>query len=586
MRDILDAPSSEEDEYSSPDHSGSGSSTNHQAFLFGYASISRSLTSLHPTPTQLFVLWEVYKENVDPVVKILHRPTVKNVLISASAGTEHLNKATEALLFSIYYAAITSLTSAQCLSLLGEDKESLESKYRFAVEQALARAGLVNSQSMMLLQAFVLFLVCVRRQDDTRFVWTLSGLALRLAQAIGIHRDGSNFGLGPFETEIRRRLWWHICILDVRSSEDHGTDPSIFEAFYDTKLPLNISDDDISPDSTEPPRERPGCTEMTFCLIRFEVSVTIRRLNYVAPGNGSCTGHGNSRSVEDKERLIDACHKRLEERYLQYCDMSVPIFWVTATVARLIMAKMWLVVHHPLQRDDRGASLTQDTRERLFLTSVEVIEFSHLLEMNENTARWGWLFRTYTQWHAVAFVLAEICVRPPGPVIDRAWRAVDTVYEKWDLGTSHGSRKGNLWRPMRRLMARARTVRAQQMQHQALFPQDGSLGPVKGPVSIPVNTLGHPTLDSAAQAFGVQIDFDPTMINVANNAGQPPDFTPAQRNLSDEEINQWLAQDQVAGSVPETMNWAGWDEVVRDFQMDIQQGQQAPPAIGDFTDWL
>lgn len=589
MRDILDAPSSEEDDYPSPEHSWSSSSGNHEGFLFGYSSLSNGLSSFHPTPTQLFVLWEVYKENVDPVVKILHRPTAKNVLISASAGTEHLSRNTEALLFSIYYSSIISLTAAQCQSLLGEDKESLESKYRFAVEQALARAGFLNSQSLMLLQAFVLFLVCVRRQDDTRFVWTLSGLAIRLAQAMGLHRDGSNFGLSPFETEMRRRLWWHICILDVRSSEDHGTDPSIFEAFYDTKLPLNINDDDISQESTETPTERPGCTELTFCLIRFEVSVTVRRLNYVALG--ACPGNAlpPSRTLEDKEKLIDACHKRLEERYLQYCDMSVPIFWVTATVARLIMAKMWLVVHHPLQRNDRGANLAQDTRERLFATSIEVIEFSHLLETNESTAKWGWLFRTYMQWHAVAFVLAEICVRPPGAIIERAWRAVDSVYDKWDLHTIGGSKKGMLWRPMKRLMARARMVRAQHLQQEALFPD--ALGLAHTAVRqtpFPANTLGHPTLDSAAETFGLDIDFEPDKKSLINHMSQAPVFPLTPSNLSDPENTQWLGQYQIGLSGPETMNfaWAGWDEVVRDFEMDIQQGQQPPPAIGDLTDWL
>jgi hypothetical protein len=97
----------------------------------------------------------------------------------------------------------------------------------------------------MLLQAAVLFLTCIRQQDDTRFVWTMTAVVLHLAQGLGLHRDGSNFGLNPFETEMRRRLWWHICLLDMRSSEDHASDPQVYEAFYDTRLQLNINDDDI-----------------------------------------------------------------------------------------------------------------------------------------------------------------------------------------------------------------------------------------------------------------------------------------------------------------------------------------------------
>ena len=160
---------------------------------------------------------------------------------------------------------------------------------------------------------------CVRHMDDSRLVWALGGLAIHIAQALGIHRDGSHFGLTPFDVEMRRRLWWHISILDNRSAEDHGTDPTFNEQFYDTKLPLNVNDEDIYPEMKDPPKERDGATEMTFCLIRFELSVFNRRLNCTNPGSGT------EQSLEEKERMIDACHRKIEDKYLKYCDMALPI---------------------------------------------------------------------------------------------------------------------------------------------------------------------------------------------------------------------------------------------------------------------
>lgn len=41
--------------------------------------------------------------------------------------------------------------------------------------------------------------------------------------------------------------------------------------------------------------------------------------------------------------MIDRCHAHIENTYLKHCDMSTPILWVSATVARLILAKMWLM---------------------------------------------------------------------------------------------------------------------------------------------------------------------------------------------------------------------------------------------------
>ena len=36
-----------------------------------------------------------------------------------------------------------------------------------------------------------------------------------LVVRIGLHLDDADFGLTPFDTEMRRRLWWHVSFLDV-----------------------------------------------------------------------------------------------------------------------------------------------------------------------------------------------------------------------------------------------------------------------------------------------------------------------------------------------------------------------------------
>lgn len=464
MRDLLDPSSTdEEDETLSP---AQDRPANHQAFVFGYSSVMLDLREFHPTPSQIFILWEVFKENVDPVVRILHRPTARTILMTAAASLDRVSKPAEALLFSIYNGAVVSLSPEQCRQLLDEDKDILLKKYRFATEQALARADFMNSSSLMCLQALVLFLIVVRHGDDSRLIWALGGLTIRLAQGLGLHRDGSHFGLNPFETEMRRRLWWHLSLLDNHSAEDHGTDPIFCEGFSDTKLPLNLGDDDIYPGMKQYPAERQCATEMTFCLIRFELSTFFRRLNFSLPRAGQ-DPPAPDWTLKEKEEMIDDCHRMLEEKYLRHCDMDVPIYWVAATVARLILAKMWLMVHQPRAfspvSDD--PLMSPECRDRVFITSVEVIEFSHLLEKNDKTARWGWLFRSYIQWQSVAYALSEICTRPPGPHVDRAWRALDALYEERNMKNSK-MQKALVWKPLRHLMAKARARRAAQQAAQ------------------------------------------------------------------------------------------------------------------------
>lgn len=545
MRDILDDPTDDEDDYPSPG-SGSASSANHQGYLFGFSSIAQSLRNFHPPAAQICRYWKIFKENVDPLIKIFHRPSTEKVVIAAAKSLDHLSKPMEAMMFAIYFAAITSLSEAESYSVLGIEKQVALETYRFGFEQAMARADFLSTQELVVLQSFVLFLTCVRRFDDSRYAWTLTGLVIRMAQALGVHRDGQVFGLSPFETEMRRRLWWQICNLDMRASEDHGSDPSIVEQTFDTKFPLNINDDDIWPGMTEPPEEKEGRTEMLFDLIRFTVSTTVRRLSYAPPGPGPCRERNARITLEDKERLIEELHQYLEKKYLRYCDMSVPLDWVAATVSRLILAKMWLIVHHPFQREDGGAGLPQETKDRLFLTSIEVIEFSCLLETETTTLKWGWLFRTYVQWHAVAFVLSQLCVRTSGPEVEKAWAAVDSVFDEWG-GVVSASKRGMLWKPLRKLMARARAARQRELEKQCRFPLDGSIGPSSVP-AMALSNAPPPSLRSnglnGSTNNTMNVDSNPnssvTAAAAAGFSSPPPPRSPTSSNNPSSTPNQPL----------------------------------------------
>ncbi|PKX89574.1 putative C6 transcription factor [Aspergillus novofumigatus IBT 16806] len=610
LQDILDPSSSEEEDHPSPE-SSSTLSTNHDGFLFGYYSLSHSLRGYHPPPPKIPVLWDIYLDNVAPLIPMFHKPTVRKLLTEAAQNPNLLDKNSEALVLSIYYVTIVSMSPVQCFSVLGDDRDTAVTRYRFAVEQALSRAGLLNTQSLMLLQAAVHFLIGVRREDDTKFVWTMTAVVLRLAQGIGLHRDGTNFGLKPFETEMRRRLWWHICLLDIRSAEEHGTDAQIHDRMYDTRLPLNINDNDITLDTQEPPEERVGFTEMTFFLVRCEITAALRRVSSMCP-TSLPHPENTQRPPDSCAKLIQEVNKRIEERYIRHCDMNVPVQWVCATVARLILAKLWLMVHHPMTRQDPAASnLTIASRENLFVTSVEVAEFTRLLGQDQTTTKWSWLFVTNMQWHLIAFVLSELCVRPLSPLTDRAWQVVSSLYETWGRTAKH--RKGMLWRPLSRLMKRVAAVREQQQQQQGV--QDTSDPSSAQSLSTPNHIGAWQNTVQPYLAGGVPQIRDPSVPGSAQPANQPiagpnPDTEivpelfpnvswpalPDSQSMSAQgpfttaapiEISENFMGPTTASQDPALLqhNWEAWDQVMRDFQMDVQEAQTSHP-LGNVSDWL
>jgi hypothetical protein len=115
----------------------------------------------HPTRSQVHSLYSSFLENVEPVVKMLHCPSLRRYLVEESGELECSPgpKGWDALKFAIYYTTTTSLTPDECLQRLGEEKAVLLPRFRSSTELALARADFVNTEEMSTLQALVLYLV-------------------------------------------------------------------------------------------------------------------------------------------------------------------------------------------------------------------------------------------------------------------------------------------------------------------------------------------------------------------------------------------------------------------------------------------
>lgn len=81
--------------------------------------------------------------------------------------------------------------------------------------------------------------------------------------------DSSHSSESFFEQQMRRRLWYTICVLDVYSSFDRGSEPVIAHKSVHPRLPFNINDSDFSPDSEDYFSDRDGLTDMTKALVQY-----------------------------------------------------------------------------------------------------------------------------------------------------------------------------------------------------------------------------------------------------------------------------------------------------------------------------
>lgn len=241
--------------------------------------------------------------------------------------------------------------------------------------------------------------------------------------------------------------------------------------------------------------------------------------------------------------------------------------------------------------------------------------------------KWGWLFRTYVQWHAIAFLLSELCVRTKGEAVERAWRALEATAGKWWYPLNESAnkryRQGYLWKPLRKLMAKARAARERELaleraaaslktrttsyadigqvfdtlppttQQQPYEQLDAMLQPTaprlgEVPSSSPPRiTIGQPISPTniEGQNFKELTDmgFDWLMGDLSRMDPLTEDITPGSinglmqdRNSSSRNSNPSPNSSALGDG---GLDWANWDDMVREYGVDVDMDSTVPSQM-------
>lgn len=277
------------------------------------------LLEFHPSHEHAAKLWELHTQNAEPLVRILHVKSTSEMVDAVSRNPSAATRAQECQLFAIYHFAVFSLEEDECLRDFGEERRALLFKYERALWQALINASWLKTTEMPVLQAVVLFLLCARSYIDPQTYWMLTGITVRIAQRMGLHRDGETLGLPPFEVQMRRRVFWQIILLDGFAGQHSGTGINLTPKSWDVKKPLNVGDNQIYPGMTEISETKDGATDMLFVLTRIELSEFFSRTNPRPRDHDD--KNGPTKPQEEGLRYIDEVEKTIESKYLRYCDI-------------------------------------------------------------------------------------------------------------------------------------------------------------------------------------------------------------------------------------------------------------------------
>ncbi|WAR60197.1 hypothetical protein PtB15_9B134 [Puccinia triticina] len=149
-----------------------------------------------------------------------------------------------ALLYSIFSLSVLFDPAVQALH---PDAR----KWHDAAETCLRSTDYLSSPSLAIVQAIHAMgtYVMNSRADGAETFWPVLGTAMRLCQSMGLHRDGSNWGLQSSELESRRRTFHEILSLDRLQSLVLGRPYAMSDKHFDTSIPRA---DLKQPESHEP----------------------------------------------------------------------------------------------------------------------------------------------------------------------------------------------------------------------------------------------------------------------------------------------------------------------------------------------
>jgi hypothetical protein len=408
---------------------------------------------------------------------------------------------------------------------------------------------------------------------DARVLWIFSGVASRIGQRIGLHRDGEILGLPPFEIEMRRRLWWQIVFIEGSAGKLAGIGGNIL--LGDTKRPSNLNDSDLFQGMKDMPKEHEGPTEMMHFLIRARVGEFLKR---TANKNSSYDGAWNKLSTATvalsvKEKAIDELDELIKRKFIQYCDPSVPWHFMCIYLAKSIIFMLRFVAHSADQETHPQMYLSQPATDMLFGISLQVVSYQNMAYTTKEMQGFVWHVNMHFQWKAFIYLISELRHRSYGSDVDKAWKQVQTSYEFYpDLAKETYRRAlpiavGNLTLSAWDVYVASRGVPA---EGEPYFIQ--ILRTQRAKAKLSTNTPQEPkpfapqipSELTSPVSIGEKLDF------VAGGLAPTFDSTSSDQWTSDftAALNAPMPMPELQSFDPDSMNWSTWDNLVTDFQIN------------------
>ncbi len=319
-----------------------------------------------------------------------------------------------------------------------------------------------------------------RTEHRTKDIWTLTAVAVRIAKGLRLDQtpdEASGRTESFFNQQMRRRLWFTICLVDMQASLGQASEPLIGpeEIISSLPLPRHINDSDFDPSTTQPVPDREELTDTTFSLVTYHLQVAGRLICFASPAKGD--GEGDKRS-RDTTAASSERHEKQQQHVrsfqqealdlLRFCDPeSSPYAWLTWHGTQCLVSGSRAVALRPFfsNRARRGgraaaaAATTPTPRGRvaddteLLRLTLQVLEKAMLIHTDPRGRGFRWYMAIPLLLLAMAVTECYICT--DAALVRRAWPVLEASYSHYEAGNAWYS-SARLRGPLKKLMQSTR----------------------------------------------------------------------------------------------------------------------------------
>lgn len=135
-------------------------------------------------------------------------------------------------------------------------------------------------------------------------------------------------------------------------------------------------------------------------------------------------------TLREKDNAIDELEDLMEQKYLRYCDESIPLHLAVTLMARSAIYYTRLMAHHPRQYQDPNTRIPEAEKNIIFENCLRMAEYADYAQTNSDVQRFSWHMVNHMPWDAMIFMLSEMRDRTDPEEKNKVWQLIGNIYSR------------------------------------------------------------------------------------------------------------------------------------------------------------